>query len=78
MSDPSPLSSAARLLGAKGGRAGRGKAKVRRTSFSSTYQPPVKRIGCKVQVCYCHDDGSWTPGTYLNGCSSCGCHRVPK
>ena len=46
--------------------------------------PAVDRSGCRERVCYCHDDGSWRPGLYPEGCSSCGCRwaaplpSVPK
>ena len=33
----------------------------------------VDRSQCQEQVCYCHDDSSWRPGLYPDGCSSCGC-----
>lgn len=37
----------------------------------------VDRSGCREQVCTCHDDGAWRPGTYVNGCSQCGCQWGP-
>lgn len=35
--------------------------------------PTVDRSQCRERVCICHDDSAWTLGTWLNGCSHCGC-----
>lgn len=28
--------------------------------------------------CTCHDESAWSPGTYPDGCSACGCRRVSQ
>jgi hypothetical protein len=36
-----------------------------------------ERVGCMEKVCFCHVD-PWPPGSYPNGCESCGCQRAPE
>ncbi len=53
---------------------GRGKAKQDLGTEADTPKAPaVDRSQCRETVCYCHDDSSWTPGAYPDGCSWCGC-----
>lgn len=37
----------------------------------------IDRSACRGEVCTCHDDAAWQPGTYPLGCSACGCRWAP-
>lgn len=47
------------------------------TNGDRDYAPHGGVSGCHGGPCTCHDPHAWTfEGSYANGCSSCGCHRV--